>query len=215
MGCRKAASSYTPDTKGWGLRMAVSTGGVFPSTQWSLIAQLQSDEETARRAASKLAERCWPPVYAYRMRWGMSRDEAADTTQSFFLDVVMGRGIFERARPEVGRLRSLMRTSLRNYLTDLNRKSKRRHQETIVRLEESEHEEHIQGTLRGLDPDAAFDKRWALALFQEAMARCEKHFRRPVLERNWAAFEAWIVQPATSRTDPDIERLCQLIGFRP
>jgi RNA polymerase sigma-70 factor (ECF subfamily) len=191
--------------------MALLTGATFPSTQWSLIARLQSSGEGSRQAVETLAARYWAPVYAYLVNWGMTREQAADTTQAFFADVVFTRKIFERAKPEIGRLRGLMRTSLRNYLVDLKRAAGK---PGTAPLPLTGNEEQILQPLAGLNPDDAFDKRWALALFHETLERCEKHYSRPGLAKNWAAFDAWIIRAARSESRPNGPRLAAQLGFR-
>jgi RNA polymerase sigma-70 factor (ECF subfamily) len=192
--------------------MAVLSGATFPSTQWSLIACLQSEGEGSRQAAETLAARYWAPVYAYLVNWGMTREQAADTTQAFFADVVLTRGIFERAKPEIGRLRGLMRTSLRNYIVDLKRAAGKRSPAAPLPL--TGNEEHILQPLAGLAPEHAFDKRWALALFHETLERCEEHYSRPGLAKNWAAFDAWILRDARSWGTPSAAHLAAQLGFR-
>src|SRR5205814_2764640 len=126
--------------------------------------------------------------------------------------VVLGRGLFERARPESGRLRGLVLASLRNYVIDRHRNARARFDSSTLPLDAAEQE--ILRPLAGLEPDAAFNKRWALALFNEALARCEQHFSRPVLARNWAAFEAWIIRPGSGPNAPSVAQLANRLGFR-
>lgn len=124
-----------------------------------------------------------------------SRDEAAELTQAFFVEVVIGRRLFERADAAQGRLRGLLRSALKHFATDQWRRAAVRGRGSIVPLGELDRED---GLAIGGDSGGAFDRRWALVLFEESMRRCEAHFTGGGNPRlgHWRLFEARVVRPA-------------------
>ena len=87
-------------------------------TQWSLVLRARSDDSTvAQTALSQLCNRYWFPVYAYILKTGSSPEHARDLTQDFFLRIIEGR-VLESADPVRGKFRSLLFSSVRNFLTD-------------------------------------------------------------------------------------------------
>jgi len=172
--------------------MMEQTGASFVTTCWTLIDRARSgDEETRRAAAEECARLYWPPVYACARRLTRTRDEALDLTQAFFADVVLARGLFDRADRATGSARSLVRAALKRFATDQWRRGQARGQGMLVSGEAIEREE---GLARDEDPGTAFDRRWALSMFEEAMRRCETHFEHAGRARHWRLFEARVVR---------------------
>jgi RNA polymerase sigma-70 factor (ECF subfamily) len=101
---------------------AVYRGCGFSTTQWTEILRLQSADEVDRRAlVGRLAERYWPPVYAFLRRSGNDPEAAKDLAQDFFFEVVLGRQLFQQADPARGRFRTFLLTALRRYTTQVHR----------------------------------------------------------------------------------------------
>lgn len=168
------------------------TGASFVTTCWTLIDRVRSDDEGTRRAAfDECAKLYWPPVYACARRLMRTRDEALDLTQAFFADVVLARGLFDRADPAAGTARSLVRAALKRFATDQWRRGQARGQGLVVSGEAIEREESLA---RDEDPGVAFDRRWALSMFEEAMRRCEAHFESAGRAGHWRLFEARVVR---------------------
>ncbi len=167
------------------------TNAAFTTTQWTMIDGLRSEDQSQRNAsAERAAELYWPPVYACARRLVPSREAAADLAQGFFVDVVLGRHLFERANAENGRLRSLIRSALKRYATDQWRRSNARGGGKTFSLDKLDREDSLG--IEG-DSDSAFDRRWALTLFEEAIRRCETHFST---SKHWRLFEARVLHPA-------------------
>ncbi|MCL4220188.1 MAG: hypothetical protein KJZ65_02340 [Phycisphaerales bacterium] len=178
----------------------------FATTQWTLLQQLKEGDEGVRRAAAeRIAQAYWPPVYASALRLTHSPDAAVDLTQGFFADVVFGRNLLERADKDHGTLRSLIRSALRRYATDQWRREMARGRGRVVSLRDLqvEAERRVEG-----DADTAFDRRWAMALFDEALHRCAKHFVDHGRAAHWKLFEARLVRPALQGIPPP-----ELIGL--
>ncbi len=176
------------------------TDAGFESTQWTVLEGLRAEDENVRRAAAERAAiMYWPPVYASARRLTRTREEAEELTQAFFADVVLGRRLLERADPGQGRMRSLLRASLRRYATDAWRRARSRGAGRVVPLGELDREDAL---LPGGDSESAFDRRWALALFEEALRRCGEHFRAGGRAAHWKLFEMRILVPAVHGLEP-------------
>lgn len=172
----------------------------FATTHWTLLQQLKEGDEAVRRAAAEqIALAYWPPVYASALRLTRSPEAAVDLTQGFFADVVFGRQLLEHADKDRGSLRSLIRSALRRYATDQWRREVARGRGRVVSLGDLqvEAERRVEG-----DADTAFDRRWAMALFDEALRRCAKHFVDHGRAAHWKVFEARLVHPALQGVPP-------------
>ncbi len=84
------------------------TGGVFLTTHWSLIEDSKSDDDRSRALIGLLLDRYWKPVYFYLRRKGHNNEEAKDLTQGFFHEIVLNRGLIQRADKAKGRFRSFI-----------------------------------------------------------------------------------------------------------
>ena len=85
----------------------------FHTTRWTQIRQLRAGDEPARgEALEALVTRYWPAAYAYLRNRGHRQEEAAELTQAFFAEVVLGRDLFGRADQNNGKLRSFLLTEI-------------------------------------------------------------------------------------------------------
>lgn len=186
------------------------TNAVFEQTSHTLIEALR-DERTADEAATKITQIYWPPVYAYLRRKGYNRDEAAELTQGFFAEKVVKNRLLERLDPSRGTVRSLLCTAISNYTIDEHRKSVSRGKGCTIPLESIYAEGAPPETV---DPQSAFDRRWAAAQLEEAMRRCEQHFRGTGKHTHWEAFADRIYNPTTRNTEPTpLNDLAPRLGF--
>lgn len=192
----------------------------FLPTHWTLIEALKAPDQTVRTAAmAELARQYWPPVYAHLRRSGRTREQAAELTQGFFADVVLTRQLFERAEPNSFRLRTFLLHALSNYLVDDHRRQASSNRPNLaIPLELIKDEETFQAQWRdqaAVDPADEFHRRWALVVLQEALSRCEQHFKAGDRQKHWALFEARVVQPMFSGSQQaTIADLASTLGFR-
>lgn len=192
------------------------TDARFQTTRWTLIAALRGDDEADRAAAAKaLAALYWPAVYGYLRRSGIGSEEAAEVTQAFFGEVVLGRGLFERAEPESGRLRSLMMSSLKRYMVDRHRRSVARRERAMIPLSAFDGEESRLASARDDGPDEAFRRAWAEGVMSEAVRRAEGHFRGSGKAAHWELFASRVLRPAVHGTAaPALEAESARLGFK-
>ncbi|MEO1278733.1 MAG: hypothetical protein AAFV77_07255 [Planctomycetota bacterium] len=174
--------------------MSGTLRGGFPTTRWTLIERARSNDPADReRAMEELCQRFWPAIYAAARAIERDTDAAADLTQGFFSDVVLGRGLVVDANPERGRLRTLLMVSLKHYARDGFRRNASR--ERAWRAPDHLLMVERRAEARSGDPQAAFDRRWAAQILAESMDRCAAHYRRTGKGAHWDAFEARVVTP--------------------
>lgn len=105
-------------------------GGVaFRTTPWTDILDARSDDESGRQAAiEELLGMYWKPVYCYLPCKGHDHEAAKDLTQGFFHEVVLSRGLIQRADRTGGRFRTFLLKALWDYAASVRRaeKAKRR-----------------------------------------------------------------------------------------
>lgn len=199
--------------------MNADTEAEFTATRWTIIDALHGPDEAAREAAmDALAHQYWPPVYAHLRHLGRTRQDAADLTQGFFADVVLRRKLLERARRREFRLRSLLVHALKNFLIDQHRRPPAKGKSATVPLDRLDNEEMLQATLNHYgetDVTAVFDRRWAVVVLHEALARCERHLKSYYnQEKLWVLFEAHVIRPSAFETKPvPLQELADQFGF--
>jgi RNA polymerase sigma-70 factor (ECF subfamily) len=177
------------------------TDAQFRTTNWPLIDALR---EPGRNDAAldALISRYWPPVYAVLRHMGRGRDEAAEITQAFFTEVVIGRRLFARADAERGKLRCLLLAALKRYVIDQHRRHVARPDRATISPEALAREELFLAREPELDTEQLFERRWAVAVLDEALSRCERYFEENGLTRHWAVFDARVITPALGACAP-------------
>ena len=97
-----------------------STSAAFVTTRWSIIFSGSDSEGGEKQVRAALAELCriyWRPIFFFIARRGYSPEDAEDLTQDFFVRILNGDWL-QKADPARGRFRSLLLTSLQNFLKD-------------------------------------------------------------------------------------------------
>jgi hypothetical protein len=190
------------------------SGADFETTQWTVIeAVCEPAHPQHQQAKSLLMLKYWPPVYAWFRHRGMNRVDAAEATQSFYVNVLLQRQLFERADPSRGGLRQLIRTALKRYAIDLARMTL---PDRPVFMSESslDAEDADIASQCASDPDTAFDQRWSGLALEESMDRCRRHYEMAGRMDYWEAFRTRVLQPLISgNAAPPLSHVAQLCGF--
>jgi RNA polymerase sigma-70 factor (ECF subfamily) len=156
-------------------------GGSFPATQWSLVLRAGANTDThAHAALESLCRHYWYPLYTFVRQQGRDHHEAEDCTQEFLAQLLAADGI-QRARPERGRFRTFLLTGLRNFLTSEWRRAqaaKRGGGLTHLPLGPPGPEEPCQHEPadKGLTPEQAFDRTWALGMIDRAVLELRNEY---------------------------------------
>lgn len=134
----------------------------------------------AAAALAALCEAYWFPVYAFVRRSGHSDDEARDLTQAFFARM-FDKNSVRAADPARGRFRSFLLASVRNFLLnhrDAATSLKRGGGVPALALEFDDGERRYNREPAHHDtPDRLYERRWALATLDAAIARVREEYR--------------------------------------
>ena len=203
-----------------------NTAASFQSTIWSLVLGARGD----RAHLEQLLRAYWSPVYAFIRRQGYAGHDASDLTQEFLTQVVIGRDLIGRASPERGRFRSFLKSALRNFLIDQHRMGKVHkggastigprgaNGEHAISLNDPSGKSGEPGSplsIAALSPDSekVFDREWAAAVIENALARLEESCIADGMEAHWRGFNVNVLGPALRRTSPlSMTRLAEHIG---
>jgi RNA polymerase sigma factor (sigma-70 family) len=160
---------------------SVQNGAVaFATTHWSVVLTARGESPAAEEALEKLCRIYWWPLYGFVRRQGYTTEEAQDLTQGFFA-LLLERKDLDAVRREKGRLRSYLLAALKNFLGKAHRRAmtvKRGEGRPLVPLEELLAREHADVELaRTLNPDRIYERRWALSLLEQVLARLGEEYR--------------------------------------
>jgi RNA polymerase sigma-70 factor (ECF subfamily) len=159
----------------------------FPPTHWSLVRRAGNADDAARREAlGHLLERYLPALRSYLLYVRrLDQDAAEECVQAFVADTVLAKDLLRSADARRGKFRSLLLTSLNNFVISRHRAAGR-HPKTVA----------------GPDPDfpspapaapGPFDVEWAKVIVHTVLAamqdECERTGRRDV----WEVFNARLV----------------------
>src|SRR5256712_10517061 len=155
-------------------------GAPFVTTHWSVVLAAQGESPAAQEALEKLCRTYWWPLYGFVRRQGYSPDEAQDLTEGFFA-LLLERRDLDVVRREKGRLRSYLLVSLKNFLAKARRREltmKRGEGRALVPLDELLAREHADlEPADNLTPDRIYERRWALTLLEQVLARLENEYK--------------------------------------
>lgn len=153
----------------------------FHTTRWSLIRASGASPEERREALEWLCRACWRPLFRHARMRGLNHEDALDATQGFFARLLAGEP-FGRATEEQGRFRSWLLGAMNHYLSDLRDHAsalKRGGGQSLIPLEElAGSEVDWEPPASGPGPDREFDRHWAVALMDGAMAELAAEYER-------------------------------------
>jgi RNA polymerase sigma-70 factor (ECF subfamily) len=165
---------------GNGIAPSTQNGAAFTTTHWSVVLVAQGPSRAAEEALEKLCRTYWRPIYGFLRRQGVQPEEAKDLTQGFFA-LLLERRDLDAVRKEKGRLRSYLLTSLKHFLTNEHNRAmaiKRGEGQRLIPLENLHERERV-----GFEPadtlaaDRIYERRWALALLDQVLARLGDEYR--------------------------------------
>lgn len=188
----------------------------FEATHWSEIIRVRTDDaEQRRQLLADVLGRYWKPVYCYLRRKGYANEPAKDLVQGFFQEVVLARGLIERADPERGKFRTFLLTALDRYATSVHRREtarKRRPVDGVVSLDGLEGP--VAEPSMDATPEQAFHHAWASALLQQVLETVEQLCHENGQDAHWAVFCARVVKPTMENAEaPSLRQLCEELGI--
>ena len=153
---------------------------VFATTRWSVVLAAQGPSPAAEAAVEKLCRIYWRPIYGFLRRQGVRPEEAKDLTQGFFA-LLLERRDLNAVRREKGRLRSYLLTSLKHFQANERERAmaiKRGEGQQLIPLAELRERERIGFEPTGtLSADQIYERRWALSLLDQVLARLGDEYR--------------------------------------
>jgi RNA polymerase sigma factor (sigma-70 family) len=174
----------------------------FTTTRWSLI--LQANEGDGRAALGELCRAYWSPVNAFIRGHGLSQEDAADVTQSFF-EKLLTRNDLGRADQARGKFRSWLRTCARNHLYNWFEAGGGitvGGQALHVDVETHAHELKDEQTA-----ERFFDRRWALTVLDRALARLKQRYERGGKADIFEHLRGEVSGDPSTKSDKDLSRL--------
>ncbi len=145
-----------------------------------MVLEAQGDSPAAREALEKLCRTYWRPIYGFVRRQGVGPEEAKDLTQGFFA-LLLERRDLNTVRQEKGRLRSYLLTSLKHFLANERNRAmaiKRGEGQRLIPLEDLRERERIGfDASETLAADQIYERRWALSVLDQALARLGDEYR--------------------------------------
>ena len=168
----------------------------FQNTLWTqVVAAGKLDSPDSKQALEELCRLYWFPIYAFLRRWGQNREEARDATQGFFA-YLLERNAIANANPERGRFRSFLLGTLKNYVSNEQNRAnaiKRGGQQKLVSIDEETAEGlYVHEPATHAAPDNIFERRWAMAVIEEAMKRLHAEYSHAGMEALFVSLQPWL-----------------------
>lgn len=155
----------------------------FEPTRWSVV--LASAKTQAPGASSALAELCktyWQPLYAFARRRGYDHHRSQDLIQGFFLSLIESKSL-SRVDPLKGKFRSYLLASLQNHMASEHTREnaqKRGGGMQFISLDDQDSEAKFNSAqyANTLPAEMVFEREWAVAAVEAALARLEDDFKK-------------------------------------
>ena len=156
--------------------------GQFGATRWSVVLSAGRSQSTqARDALEQLCLAYWQPVYVFVRRQGYRPPDAQDLTQAFFARL-LEKNYLGAVDPAKGRFRSFLLAALKHFLAnewDKAKAQKRGGRQVLIPIDTAWAE--TSGAVEPADlasPDKIFERRWALTLLAQVLARVRAEYVR-------------------------------------
>lgn len=175
---------------------------LFPVTAWTLVRRVQAGAAaiSAEAALESLCKTYWEPVRRYLLALGCREAEAEDVTQEFFSSFLRNGG-FERANPEVARLRTFIKMSARHFLANHWRNKTTLRRGGGVTPEPLEDMPEVEEAERSL-AEQAYDREWAQAVLRRALQRLQESYARRGRAETFEVVKAGLLRPGGIENAP-------------
>jgi DNA-directed RNA polymerase specialized sigma24 family protein len=152
----------------------------FVTTHWTVVlAARDMGTPQSAEALETLCRTYWYPLYAYVRRQGHVPHDAQDLTQEFFARLLL-KGWLEPVALGKGKFRTFLLVVLKRFLADewdRTQAAKRGGGQIAFSLDAATAEERYRlEPVSGLSAEKIYERRWALTLLEQTMARLEREF---------------------------------------
>ena len=189
------------------------TGSQFPSTHWSLILNVRTQDETRRRLATEsLIEGYWKPVYCYLRKRGYGNEEAKDLTQDFFCEFFLGARLLGAADKKIGRFRQLLLTALKRFISNVERDKKRKKRtppREILSLSSAPFSD-VEPPGSAATPEQAFYHAWITDLLDQVISEVREQYCNFATQKHWQVFQLKVLAPTLQNAqEPSMKQICE------
>lgn len=158
-------------------------------------------DPAAEAALNQLCTKYWRPVYLFITHRGSTPHDAEDLTQAYF-SRLLERAYLRKANPDKGRFRAFLIHDLKYFLSnesERNRALKRGGKVSFVSLDAGSAESrHEAVDPSATNPDAYFDRQWALETVRLAKLEVARDYREQGKETLFAALQSGLVTSPTA-----------------
>lgn len=187
-------------------RMAVTekAHALFPATAWTLVRRVQGGEAvpTAEEALDSLCKTYWEPVRRYLRALGCREEETADVTQEFFASFLRNGG-FERANPDLSKLRTFIKHAAGNFLTNHWRNQSTQRRGGGVNAENIDEVPEIPEVERSL-AEQEYDREWAQAVLSRALSKVAESYAKRGRSEVFEAIKGGLLRPGGIADTPAV-----------
>jgi RNA polymerase sigma-70 factor (ECF subfamily) len=178
-------------------------GRQFASTRWSLVALAgQRDAPESAEALASLCRLYWYPLYAYARRRLPTPEDAQDLTQAFFARL-LEKEYLRQADPQRGRFRAFLLTAFNHFLAKERERAhaqKRGGGRSPLALDFQKGEHRYQHEPNHTaTAELLFERRWALTLLEQVLARLRDESAQAGKERLFEALKVTLTGEEVAR----------------
>ena len=192
---------------------AASPGAHFVTTRWTVV--MAARDKASPESASALQALCvgyWPPLYAFVRRLGNSPQDAEDLTQEFFARLLQ-KDWLDAVDRDRGRFRTFLIMAVKRFLAnewDKSRAARRGGGRAVVSLDTQLAEEcYLADSGPTLSADHLYERRWALTLLEQAMARLRAEYESDGRSEDFARLKVYLT---AGRGEVPYEKIAQELG---
>jgi RNA polymerase sigma-70 factor (ECF subfamily) len=176
----------------------------FQTTRWTQVVAARGTSPEAKEALRELCAAYYAPVELFVRRCCGGQADARDLTHEFFARVLEADGTsFGGADRTRGRFRTYLLGAVKHHLADdrdRRRALKRGGGRAIQSLDAPRDEADRGGPLEvadpdGFPPDAFFDRQWALAVLDQALAVLRAEAAEENELARFETLQRWLVTP--------------------
>jgi RNA polymerase sigma factor (sigma-70 family) len=189
---------------------ASSIAGGFAPTRWTLVLRARGQTPEARAALSELCDAYYQPVFRFLRREGRDEDLARDLAHDFFARVLQRGEV--TASPDRGRFRSYLLGAVKHFLADRRKHEGRAKRGGGVDAVSLEGVDDAEGAPREIADqalvvsDAWFDREWALAVLERALAALEREFGAAGKALQFERLKPWLVGETAALSQAEVAR---------
>jgi RNA polymerase sigma factor (sigma-70 family) len=188
----------------------------FETTMWTTVEEAgrQDGSTKAQLALERLCRTYWYPLYVFLRQQGKSPEDAEDLTQGFFAHL-MEKDALKNVVPERGRFRSFLLSSLKHFVTDIWKREnalKRGGGARLIELDAEVAEDRYRyEPVERLDPEKLFQRRWAMTLLDEVLARLENEYTLKGKKELFARIQPFLLD---KKTDMPQAQIAEHLGMK-